>query len=112
MIFSLFVNGSPTTSIDRSHAFQTAKAVLASGHELYRVFFYAEGVLHAIEDLNSAKETWQTLAAGTATDLCFCSGSVKTYDVLFSSKHANVSIGGLVQLLDAQLHSDRVVSIN
>lgn len=111
MKFSLFVNDAPNNSIERSPALQTAQAIQASSHDLYRVFFYAEGVQHSIGDLNSGSNPWQELAEGSSTDLCFCSGSLNKHGLTLS-EHSNISIGGLVQLLDAQVNSDRIVSLN
>ncbi len=110
MVFSLFINHAPMTGIDQSPALLTAKAILAGQHELYRVFFYADGVCHYKSDSDLCDWPWQRLAAATSTDLCFCSASVKNHNVSLA-KHTNVSLGGLVQLLDAQMNSDRVVSL-
>jgi len=111
VVFSLFINRAPVSGVEHSVALQTAKAILAAKHDLYRVFFYAEGVCHYFADSNPGAGEWQALATGTSTELCLCSASAKQHGVIIEP-HPNVSLGGLVQLLDAQLNSDRVVSLS
>lgn len=111
MNFSLFVSAAPGANIERSTALLTAAAILGSEHNLYRVFFYDAGVQHCGHASSHGELPWQALVRDTTTDLCFCSASVKKYQVALSS-HTNVSLGGLVQLLDAQMNSDRIVSLS
>ncbi|MEM8498294.1 MAG: DsrE family protein [Pseudomonadota bacterium] len=111
MNFSLFVDKAPDKNIEQSTALLTARAIIASKHNLYRVFFYSEGVLHHSEPTKVAAYPWQALASNSSIDLCFCSASVKKHQVSMAD-HANVSLGGLVQLLDAQVNSDRIVSLS
>lgn len=111
MNFSLFVKGAPGKNIEQSAALLTARAIVASDHNLYRVFFYSEGVLHRSDLHSVAEDPWYALASEASTDLCFCSASAKKHQVSLA-EHSNVSFGGLVQLLDAQVNSDRIVSLN
>ncbi len=47
MKFAILVNEGPYTHQASDTAFQFAKAVLAQGHEIFRVFFYHDGVNNA-----------------------------------------------------------------
>ncbi len=126
MIFSLAVYSSPSSTISYS-AWQFAKSIQNSEHQLYRVFFYLEGVYNAnqlmtppTDELNMAK-LWKELNAEKSTDLCVCVAAGIRRGVVDKAEAArhnlnafNLAEGfeivGLGQLLDASVKSDRLVT--
>ena len=121
MKFSLLVSADPTQSVTAEQAYQFSKAALASGHEVYRIFFYQAGTLAAdakllIGDTNLA-EQWAKLSAQKSLELCLCPASAERHGLTDASAHKSASLphpafvfGGLAQLVDAYQQSDRVVS--
>lgn len=127
MKFSLLILGAPYSTQSMSTALRFANAVLASGNELYRVFFYHDGI-HAgnslitpPQDETNLPELWSELAKQHQLDLVVCISSALKRGVLDSSEAeryeqstANLKegfeISGLGQLIDASINSDRVVS--
>lgn len=125
MIFSLLVNCPPSSSAARN-ALGFARASLDAGHQIFRVFFFGEGALHASDRLNVATGTlqpgieWQQLAAAHDIDLVACVGSAHRHGVLDHATAARLqlssnvadgyAISGLGQLVEASTRSDRVIS--
>ena len=127
MIFSLLVLGAPASNQSASTAFRFASAAIDSGHTIYRVFFYHDGVHCANEliippqDEEKLTANWSRLAADHAIDLVVCIASALKRGVLdeaeahrynkSSSSIANgFVISGLGQLVDATGASDRVIT--
>jgi tRNA 2-thiouridine synthesizing protein D len=127
MQFSLLILGSPSSTQSASTAFRFAQAVINSGHTLYRVFFYHDGVYCANElvtpaqDEESLPENWASLAAEHNVDLVVCIASALKrgvidkaealrYEKPASNLRENFSISGLGQLVDAAIVSDRVIT--
>ncbi len=127
MKFSLLVNAAPYSQQGARSAYHFAAAALASGHEVYRVFFYHDGVLNAnslmqlAQDEADLQAQWVTLASQNGFELAVCIASAlrrgvldasaaDRYDKPASNLHAAFAIVGLGQLVDAGLHSDRLVT--
>ena len=127
MQFSLLILGSPSSTQSASTAFRFAQAVINSGHTLYRVFFYHDGVYCANElvtpaqDEENLPENWASLAAEHNVDLVVCIASALKrgvidkaealrYEKPASNLSENFSISGLGQLVDASIVSDRVIT--
>jgi tRNA 2-thiouridine synthesizing protein D len=127
MQFSLLILGSPSSTQSASTAFRFARAVINSGHTLYRVFFYHDGVycsndlVTPPQDEESLPANWATLAAEHDVDLVVCIASALKRGVIDKAeaeRHeksaANLaqgfSISGLGQLVDASIVSDRVIT--
>ena len=127
MKLSLLVLGAPYSTQSMSTALRFTRAAIESGHIIYRVFFYHDGVLAANElatppqDEANIPELWAELAAQHNIDLVVCIASALKRGVLdtteadrYNKKGANISVGfdisGLGQLVDATINSDRVVS--
>ncbi|GAA5316527.1 MAG: sulfurtransferase complex subunit TusD [Candidatus Pelagadaptatus aseana] len=93
-----------------------ARAVIAEGHQLYRVFFYGDATLCGGIDAACAPQ-WQTLAASSDVDLVLCSTSADKRG-LFGNMDAvpetfnGFTVSGLGQLVDAGIQSDRLVTFN
>ncbi|MFK8019238.1 MAG: DsrE/DsrF/TusD sulfur relay family protein [Pseudomonadales bacterium] len=109
------MSAAPVTGSESS-ALRFARAALMQGHNIYRVFFYQAGVLCAEPGVEC--NGWAELKAEGVKDLCLCPASVKRYDVARKAVEASnsqempFSLGGIVQLADAQTVSDRLVSFH
>ncbi len=126
MIFSLVIRSAPTRQSADS-AYRFASAALDAGHELYRLFFYGDGVHNANslavppQDEQDNLERWQQLGEQHGIDMVVCVASALGRGLLdeqearrYSKPGHNLApgfvIGGLGQLLDAAVHSDRVIT--
>ncbi len=127
MQFAIVVRSGPAGSEGSRSALRFARAVLASGHELKRVFFHGEGTYNANaltvapqdeEDLTAA---WAKLGRQHELDLVICVASALKRGILDSQEasryeRAGISarpefvISGLGQLADAALDADRLVT--
>lgn len=127
MIFSLAVYSAPYSSQASYSALQFAKAVLAGNHQLYRVFFYHDGI-HNATDLASPPQDeyqlineWRTLAQQHHTDMVVCIAAALRRGIIdvneqrrYEKSAFNLTtpfvLGGLGQLLDAAVSSDRIIT--
>lgn len=127
MIISLIIHGAPGTHQGAQSALTFCQAALEAGHQIYRLFFYEDGVHNATalavwpqdeRDLNAA---WATLIRDHRLDAVVCVASALKRGVLNEDEAAryeknaaslepSYDISGLGQWVDACLHSDRVVS--
>ena len=127
MQFSLLILGEPNSTQSASTAFRFAKALIDSGHTLYRVFFYHDGVYCANrlatppQDEQNQTANWAALAQEHNVDLVVCIASAlkrgvidkaeaERYEKSASNLAQGFSISGLGQLVDASIVSDRVIS--
>ena len=127
MKFSIIILGAPYTSEAADTAFRFARAVLAKNHEIYRLFFYHDGVHNASslitlpQDEVQPVERWQALIEEYQLDAVVCIASALRRGVLnnteakrFSKPASNLnpgfSISGLGDLIDAALQSDRLIT--
>lgn len=127
MNFSLLVLSSPYSAQAGDSAWRFARAAIASGHSVYRVFFYHEGVYHGSElgvspqDEQDRALRWAEFSAQNNTELVLCvssavkrglldSGEAQRHDKSASSIHPAFVLSGLGQLIDASAHSDRLLS--
>jgi tRNA 2-thiouridine synthesizing protein D len=127
MIFSLAIYSAPYSSQAGDTAYRFANSLIANGHQLYRVFFYHDAVHQASllatppqDELNYLAD-WQALADKHKTDLVVCIASALRRGVLneqealrYGKQSHNLashfSIGGLGQLVDAAVVSDRLIT--
>ncbi|WP_439135307.1 sulfurtransferase complex subunit TusD [Pseudomaricurvus sp.] len=86
MKFSLIVYNSPAEQSPFHTAIDFAQTLIHQGHELYRVFFYGDGVYHAANDSStllktddcesvsqkSVSQRWSALAQEHGLDLVVC----------------------------------------
>ena len=126
MIFSLLVQESAVGRQSSHAAYRFACALLARGHTLYRVFFFADGV-HNSSALNCAASgeadlpaLWQQLATEHGVDLVSCVSSARRRGIVDEREAARHALGaaslrqgfelsGLGQLVEASIRSDRIV---
>ena len=127
MIFSLAVYSPPSSQASDS-AYNFANAVInASRHQLYRVFFYHEGVYTASllnctpQDETDYLKRWQDLSIRYHVDLVVCIAAAlrrgvidqkeaDRYEKLASNLAPHFSLSGLGQLVEASVKSDRLVT--
>lgn len=127
MIISVLVTGSPVSQQCAQSALSFCTAALASGHTLYRVFFYEDGV-HAgsaltvvPQDERNLNSAWSDFIQQHQLDAVICVASALKRGILNNSEAtryqkpaanlaAGFEISGLGQWVDACLNSDRVVS--
>jgi tRNA 2-thiouridine synthesizing protein D len=126
MKFGILVNEGPYTHQASDTAYQFVKAALAKGHEIYRVFFYHDGVNNATrltvppqDDRNIVKR-WSELAAEHKLDLVVCIAAAQRRGLMDKSEAKrnakdadNIApgfrISGLGQLIEAGIQADRLV---
>lgn len=126
MKFGIMVNEGPYQHQASDTAYQFAKAALAKGHSIYRVFFYHDGVNNGTrltvppQDDRNIVNRWSELAAANNIDLVVCVAAAQRRGILDESeakRHgkdaSNIApgfrISGLGQLVEAGIQSDRLV---
>ena len=127
MKFSLLILGAPYSSQACGTALRFARAVVASGHEISRVFFFDDGTYVASslivspQDEANPGEAWQQFAAEHQLDMVTCVSSAlkrgilddteaERYEKPASNLLDEFEISGLGQLIDAALQSDRLIT--
>jgi len=127
MKFSIVVYSSPYSSEAARTALQFSKTVLLHGHEIYRLFFFGDGVHNANrltvtpqDELNIQHE-WNSLITENNIDAVVCvtsalrrgivdADTAKRHDLNSSSILNSFEISGLGQLVDAATNSDRIIN--
>lgn len=126
MKFGILVNEGPYTHQSSDSAYQFTKAALEKGHEIFRVFFYNDGVNNGTrlgvppqDDRNITKQ-WSKLAETYGLDLVVCIAAAQRRGILDEDeakrqgKDSNniapgFRISGLGQLIEAGIQADRLV---
>ena len=126
MKLSVQINEGPYTHAASDTAYQFTKAALEKGHEIFRVFFYHDGVNNGTrfttppQDDRNLVNLWSELAAKHNLDLVVCvaaaqrRGIVDPDEAKRNGKDGNniapgFRISGLGQLIEAGIQSDRLV---
>ena len=127
MKFSLLVLASPYSQQGGLSALKFAQTCLKDGHEIYRVFFYHEGIQNGSflqspqQDEINLHTQWTILAEQYSLDLVICiaaalkrgllnESEAKRYNKPQHNLTAPFEISGLGQLLDAQINSDQLIT--
>lgn len=127
MKLSVLVNEGPYQHQASDSAYQFVKAAVESGHEVFRVFFYHDGVNNGSrlttppQDDRHIQKRWSELAGEHKLDLVLCvaacqrRGLVDKDEMKRNSKDAdNIAdgfrISGLGQLIEAGVESDRLIT--
>ena len=127
MIFSLAIYAAPYTSQASATALKFAQSLLSEGHEVYRVFFYGDGVHNGSKLIAPPQDEvnlyldWQVLAEQHSLDLVVCIAAALRRGILNPSEATRYSketdnlgtpfeLSGLGQLVDACVNSDRVIT--
>ncbi len=126
MKFGILVNEGPYTHQASDSAYQFTKAALEKGHEIYRVFFYHDGVNNGTrlttppqDDRNIVKR-WGDLAEKHKLDLVVCVAAAQRRGIVDADEAKrngkdthniapNFRISGLGQLIEAGIQADRLV---
>jgi len=126
MKFTVMVNEGPYQHQASDSAYKFVEAALAKGHEIFRVFFYHDGVNNATrlttppQDDRNIVNRWSELAAKHNLDLVVCvaaaqrRGIADADEAKRNGKDANniapgFRISGLGQLIEGGIQSDRTI---
>ena len=126
MKFSVMVNEGPYTHQAADTAYHFSRAVLDAGHEIFRVFFYHDGVHNGTrmttppQDDRHIVDRWSELAHDHDIDLVVCVAAAQRRGILDKDEAKrngkdgdNIApgfrISGLGQLIEAGIEADRLV---
>jgi tRNA 2-thiouridine synthesizing protein D len=124
--FSIVVTEGPYTHQASDSAYHFTKAALEKGHEIYRVFFYNDGVNNATrysippQDDRNIQRMWSELAEAHKLDMVVCIAAAQRRGILDANEAKrqgkdgdNIApgfrISGLGQLIEAGIQADRLV---
>ena len=126
MKFSIQVSEGPYNHEASVTAINFVKAAVEAGHDIFRVFFYHDGVNNGTnfasppqDDMNIQK-TWSELAAAHDIDLVVCVAAAQRRGIVDEGEMTRnkksgqnimdgFRISGLGQLIEAGIESDRLV---
>ncbi|PID49536.1 MAG: sulfurtransferase complex subunit TusD [Proteobacteria bacterium] len=126
MKYTLMINEGPYQHQAADTALQFARAALAKGHEIFRVFFYHDGVNNGTrlavppQDDRLLQKAWSELAGKHGIDLVICIAAAQRRGLVDSSEAKrqkldadNIApgfrISGLGQLIEGSIQSDRTL---
>ena len=126
MKFALQINEGPYQHQAADTAYWFAKAALEKGHEVFRVFFYHDGVNNATrlttppQDDRHIVNRWAALAEQYSLDLVVCVAAAQRRGIVDEGEasrngkdatnlHPGFRISGLGQLVEAAIQADRLV---
>ncbi len=126
MKFGILINEGPYTHQASDTAYNFTKAALEKGHEIFRVFFYNDGVNNGTrlgvppQDDRNITNLWSELGEKYDLDLVVCVAAAQRRGILDpdeAKRHGknadNIApgfrISGLGQVIEAGIQSDRLV---
>ncbi|BCU06795.1 MULTISPECIES: sulfurtransferase complex subunit TusD [Allochromatium] len=126
MKFALQINEGPYQHQASDSAYQFAKAALEKGHEIFRVFFYHDGVNNSTrlttppQDDRHIVNRWAELAEQYDLDMVVCVAAAQRRGIVDEGEmtrngkdatniHPRFRISGLGQLVEAAIQADRLV---
>ena len=126
MRFGIVVNEGPYTHQASDSAYRFAAAALEKGHEIFRVFFYHDGVNNGTRlsvppaDDRLIQKSWSELAEKHGLDLVICIAAAQRRGLMDADEAKrqgldanNIApgfrISGLGQLVEGGIQSDRLV---
>lgn len=127
MKFALNIYGAPANSQAPQSALHFARALVAGGHEIVRLFFYRDGVntatvlAQAPQDESDLPAQWQAFIQEHNLDAVVCIAAAlrrgvvdqteaERYQLPGCNLRDGYELSGLGQLVDAALMADRVVT--
>jgi len=115
MKIGILINEGPFTHQASDSAYRFAVAALAKGHEIYRVFFYKDGVNNANKlsepqtDDRNLVSLWSELGRENDIDLVVCVAATLRRGIKDEIVKDSFRISGLGQLVEAGIQADRLV---
>jgi tRNA 2-thiouridine synthesizing protein D len=126
MKLGILVNEGPYQHQASDSAYHYTKAALEQGHEIYRVFFYHDGVNNGTrltvppQDDRNVINRWSELAKQYKLDLVVCIAAAQRRGILDENEAKRQGkdahnlaegfrISGLGQLIEAGIQSDRLI---
>lgn len=115
MKFAILINEGPFTHQASDSAYRFTTAALARGHEIYRVFFYNDGVYNSNRlsepqsDDRNLVALWANLGKEHGIDLVVCVAAGLRRGVKDEVLEDGFRISGLGQLVEAGIQADRLV---
>jgi tRNA 2-thiouridine synthesizing protein D len=116
MKFGIVVNEGPYQHQSSDSAYLFAKAAIARGHEVWRVFFYHDGVNNASalteppQDDRHIVNRWSKLAEEHKVDLVVCVAAALRRGIKEENLAKGFRISGLGQLVEAGTKTDRLIT--
>jgi len=115
MKFGIVVNEGPYQHQASDSAYLFCKAAISKGHEVWRVFFYHDGVNNASrlteppQDDRNIVSRWSKLAEEHKVDLVVCVAAALRRGIKDENLASGFRISGLGQLVEAGIQTDRIV---
>ena len=126
MKFTIQVNEGPYQHQAADSAYNFVKAALEKGHDIFRVFFYHDGVNNGTrlttppQDDRHVVDRWSELARENEIDLVICVAAAQRLGIVDAGEAerngkdaTNIAdgfrISGLGQLIEGAVQSDRLV---
>lgn len=126
MKFAILVNEGAYQHQASDSAYQFVKAALEKGHEIFRVFFYHDGVYNASrlsvppQDDRNINKRWSELAQQHSVDLVVCIAAAQRRGILDAAEAKRQGkdadnlaegfrISGLGQLIEASIEAERLI---
>ncbi len=127
MDYTIAIYGAPYSSQAPDTAYNFVQALLARGHNVYRLFFYMDGVHNATnlstppQDEPNIPQRWAELIRDHQIDAVVCvaaalrrglldSGEASRYEQAASNVNEPFTLSGLGQLIEAGIESDRLIT--
>jgi len=127
MKFGILINEGPYTHQASDTAFKFVEAALEAGHEIFRVFFYHDGVNNGTRltvppsDDRNIQKRWSELAAKHDLDMVLCIAAAQRRGIMDENEAKrqgldanNIApgfrISGLGQLIEAGIQADRMIT--
>ena len=115
MKFAILINEGPFTHQASDSAYHFTVAAITRGHEIYRVFFYNDGVYNSNRlsepqtDDRNLVSLWAKLGKERGIDLVVCVAAGLRRGVKDELVEDGFRISGLGQLVEAGIQADRLV---
>jgi tRNA 2-thiouridine synthesizing protein D len=127
MKFSILISEGPYTHQASDTAYNFTKAALEAGHEIFRIFFYHDGVNNGTrftvppQDDRNIQKRWSELADKHSLDMVVCIAAAQRRGIMDADEAKrqgidgnNIApgfrISGLGQLIEAGIQADRLVT--
>ena len=115
MKFGIVVNEGPYQHQSSDTAYLFCKAAIEKGHEVWRVFFYHDGVNNASklteppQDDRNIVNRWSKLNEEHGVDLVVCVAAGLRRGIVEENLAKGFRISGLGQLVEAGVKTDRLI---